>query len=118
MPQVQYLGAWITKKSTAVDLGVLPANFNILRTICEVTEAFNAGTLNQISIGYTGTQEAFATLTTVSSTGRKTMTAGTSQKQSATARKVTVYTNLTGTAPTTGKAYVGIEYILTPTSPA
>ncbi len=117
MPQIQTSGVWVTLTSPTVTIATLPANFDILRTVLEVTVAFDAGGNNNISIGWTGSTQAIATNTSVATTGRKIMTAGSSQKLNTTSQVIRAYYTQSGGAATVGKAYVAIEYILTPPSP-
>lgn len=56
--------------STAVTIGTIPANSQIVDINIDVTTAFNAGTTNTMAVGKTGTTAAFAAATSVASAGR------------------------------------------------
>lgn len=108
---------WVTFANSSIVLGTIPANFFVDRINLHVHTAFNAGTTNQISVGYTGTQEAFGTLTAVGTTGRKTVTMGSLTGLNTTGRDITVYFTQTGSTATTGKAYVEVFLYRIPPTP-
>jgi hypothetical protein len=95
----------------------LPIGANVVRAHLHVLEAFNSDGSDNISIGYTGTLQAFATNTDVSTTGVKTMTLGSEIGYQAVSRAINAYYVNGGTEPTTGKAVVNLEYFINPIVP-
>ena len=56
--------------STAVTIGTIPANAQIIDINIDVTTAFNAGTTNTITVGKSGSAAAYVASTSVGSAGR------------------------------------------------
>lgn len=56
--------------SSAVTIGTIPANAQIVDINIDVTTAFNAGTTNTITVGKSGSAAAYVASTSVSSAGR------------------------------------------------
>jgi len=106
---------WIFKRVTlgspTVVLASPPPGFIEVRKFLHVVTAFNAGTDNNLSFGYTGSQQAFGTNTSVATTGRKSVTDGTASGYNATARVITAYYTQSGSAASTGEAIVGVELV-------
>ena len=100
--------------ATAVTIGTLPANSQIVDINIDVTVAFDAGTTNTVTVGKTGTAAAYVTATSVGSTGRASV--ATTGVYSAWAdsgvgeTNATVTFTQTGTAATAGVARVTIVY--------
>ena len=115
--QANRLAGWVTYSSPTLVLGTLPSNFFIDRINLHVQTAFNAGGNNNLSVGYTGSQQAFGTNTAVSGTGRKSVTMGSSEGLNTTARTVTAYYTQSGGAATTGKAFVEVFFTRVPPTP-
>jgi len=100
--------------TTAVSIGTLPANAQIIDINIDTTTAFNAGTTNTVTVGKTGSAAAFVTATDVGTAGRESVattgvysawaTVGTSDIDA------TVTFAQTGTAATAGAARVTIVY--------
>lgn len=100
--------------TSAVSIGTLPANAQIIDINIDTTTAFNAGTTNTVTVGKTGSAAAFVTATDVGTVGRESVattgvysawaTVGTSDIDA------TVTFAQTGTAATTGAARVTIVY--------
>lgn len=100
--------------TSAVSIGTLPANAQIIDINIDVTTAFNAGTTNTVTVGKTGSAAAFVTATDVGTAGRESVattgvysawaTVGTSDIDA------TVTFAQTGTAATAGAARVTIVY--------
>ena len=100
--------------ATAVSIGTIPANAQIVDINIDTTTAFNAGTTNTVTVGKTGSAAAFVTATDVGTVGRESVattgvysawaTVGTSDIDA------TVTFAQTGTAATTGAARVTIVY--------
>ena len=100
--------------SSAVEIGTLPANAQIVDINIDVTTAFNAATTNTVTVGKTGTAAAYVTSTSVGSAGRASVAStgvysawantGTSDLDA------TVTFSQTGTAASAGAARVTIVY--------
>ena len=100
--------------TTAVTIGTIPANAQIVDINIDVTTAFNAASTNTVTVGKTGSAAAFVTATDVGTAGRESVattgvysawaTVGTSDIDA------TVTYAQTGTAATTGAARVTIVY--------
>jgi hypothetical protein len=56
--------------SSAVTIGTIPANAQIVDIDIDVTTAFNAGTTNTVTVGKSGSAAAFVASTSVGSAGR------------------------------------------------
>lgn len=101
--------------SSAVTIGTIPANAQIINVNIDVTTAFNAGTTNTVTVGKTGSAAAYVTSTSVGSAGRASVATtgvysawanvGTSDVDYA-----TVTFSQTGTAASAGAARVTIVY--------
>ena len=101
--------------SSAVTIGTIPANAQIVDINIDVTTAFNAGTTNTVTVGKTGSAAAYVTSTSVGSAGRASVATtgvysawanvGTSDIDYA-----TVTFSQTGTAASAGAARVTIVY--------
>lgn len=101
--------------SSAVTIGTIPANAQIIDVNIDVTTAFNAGTTNTVTVGKTGSAAAYVTSTSVGSAGRASVATtgvysawanvGTSDVDYA-----TVTFSQTGTAASAGAARVTIVY--------
>ena len=100
--------------TSAVEIGTLPANAQIVDINIDVTTAFNAGTTNTVTVGKTGTANAFVATTSVGSAGRANVaTTGTYSAWADTGSSevtATVSFSQTGTAATAGAARVTIVY--------
>jgi hypothetical protein len=102
--------------TSATNMFAIPAGSQILNVYLDVTEAFNAGTNNSITIKAGATTIASVTATSANiATGRQTLTLA------APATWVNVGTSDlfitstyagTGTAATTGIGYVTVEYVV------
>ena len=101
--------------STAANMFVLPAGAQILNVYLDVTEAFNAGTNNSVTIKVGSTTIASVTATSANiAVGRQTLTlAATTSWVNVTADSfITSTFTGTGTAATTGIGYVTVEYVV------
>jgi hypothetical protein len=107
---LERLQGWVADDATNPSLGTLPADSYVVNVRIQVTELFNSDGDDLISVGYDADNIAFATTTDVSTTGIKTVTLGSLAGYNATARSVEAYYTDTGSAPTTGKALVILEY--------
>jgi hypothetical protein len=100
--------------TAAVSIGTLPANAQIVDIYIDTTTAFNAATTNTVTVGKTGTANAFVTATSVTSLGRASVaTTGTYSAWADTGSAeldATVTFSQTGTAATTGAARVTIVF--------
>jgi len=100
--------------STAVSIGTLPANAQIVDINIDVTTAFDAAGTDTVTVGKTGSAAAFVTSTSVASAGRASV--ATTGVYSAWANigttdvDATVTFTQTGTAATAGAARVTIVY--------
>lgn len=102
--------------STATNMFALPAGAQLLQIYLDVTEAFNAGTNNTITIKVGSTTVASVTATSANiTTGRQTLTlAAPATWINVGASDVFVTSTFTGTgtAATTGIATVTAEYVV------
>jgi hypothetical protein len=100
--------------ASAVSIGTLPANAQIVDINIDVTTAFDAGTTNTVTVGKTGTAAAYVASTSVGGAGRASV--ATTGVYSAWANTGTadldaiVTFGQTGTAATAGAARVTIVY--------
>ena len=89
----------------------------VVRVNVHVTEAFNSDGGDTLVIGHPDNTDGYGESVDVSSTGVKTVTLGSDIGYDATNREVqAVYSN-GGTEPTTGKAYIVIEFMPSPPQP-
>jgi hypothetical protein len=112
-----YLAGWLTSGTQNITLGVLPIAAYVVRVHIHCTTAFNAGGSDEIRVGYDADEDAYATLTDVSTSGVKTVTAGAGIGYDTTARSVEAYFVNTGAEPSAGRALVIVEYFLNPVVP-
>jgi len=101
--------------STATNMFAIPAGAQILNVYLDVTEAFNAGTNNTITIKVGSTTIASVTATSANiAVGRQTLTlaATASWVNVAADSFITSTFTGTGTAATTGIGYVTVEYVV------
>jgi hypothetical protein len=123
-PTVERVGGWLADNIQGVinlGPGKLPPNSLVLRAGIVVTEAFNSDGTDMIRVGGSGNADRYVGNTDVSTTGSKTPAAGSSATPPAVSAggDVVTATYLNGgSEPTTGKAYVWLEYIVTPAAPA
>jgi uncharacterized membrane protein len=100
--------------TSAVSIGTLPANAQIVDINIDVTTAFNAGTTNTVTVGKTGSAAAYVTSTSVGSAGRASVAStGVYSAWADTGSAeldATVTFSQTGTAATAGVARVTIVY--------
>ncbi len=102
--------------TTATNMFALPAGAQILDVYLDVTEAFNAGTNNSITIKVGSTTIASVTATSANiTTGRQTLTLAAPSTWvnigTADAFVTSTYAG-TGTAATTGIGYVTVQYVV------
>jgi hypothetical protein len=102
--------------TTATNMFALPAGAQILDVYLDVTEAFNAGTNNSITIKVGSTTIASVTATSANiTTGRQTLTLAAPATWvnigTADAFVTSTYAG-TGTAATTGIGYVTVQYVV------
>jgi uncharacterized membrane protein len=101
--------------ASAVTIGTIPANAQIVTIHIDVTTAFNAGTTNTVTVGTTGSAAAYVASTSVGATGRASVaTTGVysawANVGSTDVNYATVTFSQTGTAATAGSAIVTILY--------
>ena len=100
--------------SSAVTIGTLPVNSQIVDVNIDVTTAFNAATTNTMTVGTSGSAAAYVASTSVGSAGRASV--ATTGVYSAWADSgnsevtVTATYSQTGTAATAGSARVTVVY--------
>lgn len=116
MSTVQVRSGWITKDKQTLDLGPLRDPRDVVRVHIHVTQAFNSDGSDQISVGHETDDDAYATATDVSSTGIKTPSAGTGVGFDGTERNLIASYANSGTEPTTGKAFIAVEFLPAPPS--
>lgn len=108
--RLERLEGWVADNAQNPSLGTLPASTYVTNVRLQVTEAFNSDGADEIKVGYDADDDAYITLTDVSSTGIKTPTLGTLAGYNGTSRAVEAYYVNGGTEPTTGKAIVIVEF--------
>jgi hypothetical protein len=107
-------GTFAYTDSSAVTIGTIPANAQIVNINIDVTTAFNAASTNTVTVGKSGSAAAFVASTSVGSAGRASV--ATTGVYSAWADvgssevPVTATYSQTGTAATAGAARVTIVY--------
>lgn len=106
----EFLHAWISHEAQTVLIGKLPDYAYVIDVHIQVTEAFNSGGTDNVTVGWTGTTNALATDTDVATTGIKTVTLGANVGYNAAGQDVNAYYANGGTEPTTGKALVVVEF--------
>lgn len=104
------LVAWVADSATNPSLGTLPADSYVSAVHLDVTEAFDSDGTDAITVGYDADPDAFATAVDVSTTGVKSVTLGAEAGYVGAARAAEAYYTAGGSAPTTGKALVLLEY--------
>lgn len=112
---VEYSDLSSSPATVTVTLGKIPKNAIPLNCHCDVETKFNSGGTDIITIGTADDPDKFVASIDVSSTGRKALTLLDMQEPLSTTEDteiVAVYTS-TGTAPTTGKAHVTLEFSMT-----
>jgi hypothetical protein len=100
--------------SSAVTIGTIPANAQIVNINIDVTTAFDAGSTNTMTVGKSGSAAAFVASTSVGSAGRASVaTTGVYSAWAdvgASQVPVTATYGQTGTAASAGAARVTIVY--------
>jgi len=115
---VHRVAGWVTHAATTLTLSQIPANHVVLRQGIYVAEAFNSDGTDQIKGGRSGDDDAYATLTDVSTTGVKTPTSGAEIGLYSNSARTPIFTYVAGgSAASTGKALCWIEYMLVPVQP-
>lgn len=109
-PELQTMQVWLADDVQVATMGELPPNSYVMNVRLQVTEGFDSDGTDEISVGYDGSTEAFATLTDVTMTGIKAVILGAEAGRVGTARTVKAYYVNGGTEPTQGKALVILEY--------
>ena len=99
---------------TQLEIGTVPANAQVLRTVISVTAAFNAGTTNVLIVGTTGDDDALVAAagvdeTAVAVTSVAPATLAGVLSTSAATPIFAKYTQ-TGTAASAGSAIITVEY--------
>lgn len=108
---------WVTYGRQTVNLGILPADTYILRAHVHVTEAFNSGGTDTVTVGNDVDPDAIVTSVDVSTTGIKSVTLGVNAGYNGSAQPLKIFYSNGGGEPTTGAALVIIETAKTPSSP-
>lgn len=122
-PQVQTQGIertlkiWVEDGQQNPTLGNIPANAWVTEVRISVTQAFNSDGSDEIRVGYDSDEDAYATLTAVNTTGKKSVTLGAGANYDTTARVAEAYYVNGGSEPTAGKAIVILKYDRLPPSP-
>jgi len=106
-----YRSASITYADSSVELGLIPSGATIVATIVNVSEAFNAGTTNVLTVGYGA---SFDELVAAADVNESSATKQAVFKSLTLTADKTVYIKYayTGTAPTTGEATVTVIFSL------
>lgn len=116
----EYPEGWCTHEAATdtVTLGTLPANAIVLDVYVWVQEAFNSDAADNLIIGYTADDNAYATTVDVSTTGVKAVTLGTTSRTvDATSRTVVAYYDDAGSDATTGEVHVVVEWMQATVNP-
>lgn len=114
---VQSLSAWITKDRQTVSLGSFRTPRDVLRVRVWREQAFNSDGSDLLDIGYVGSEDAYAANVDLAGTGLATVTLGSGVGFDDTSRELQATYTAGGSAPTTGKALIIIEFIPSPPSP-
>jgi len=111
---VNYLRAPITfgiGTAGIVSVGTLPAGCLVLRAYVVVSTVFNFGTNNLVKIGITGADTTYGASVSLTTLGTVAATLGSTANVATASDTLVIATSLcTGTAGTTGQAYVVVEY--------
>ncbi len=117
LPKCQ--AGWVSDSSTTWVGKQIPANHVVLRRSVEVTEAFDSDGTDLIRVGHDTDDDAYSQDVDVSAVGLKSLTDGVDIGEfSAAARTPQASYAAGGSAATTGKALVLVEYLLVPAAPA
>ena len=108
---INRMSVWISKDFQNPELGILPPNSFVVAAHLHVTEAFNSDGTDFIQCGYDADQDFVFANTDVSTTGVKSGGLGAASGYNSTARRLEVYYSNGGSEPTTGKAFVIVEYM-------
>jgi hypothetical protein len=108
--QADSISVWVADDAQNPSIGVIPANSFVVAVHLHVTEAFDSDGTDEIEVGYGADNNAYATLTDVSTTGVKAVTLGVDEGYSGTERAAEAYYVNGGSEPTVGKALVVIEF--------
>lgn len=104
----------IAYSNGTVNIGTLPANSQIVNIHIDVTTAFNAGTNNNITVGFNGSTAAYVTATSAASAGRLSVATTGVYSAWANTGSSDLVANVTyaqsGTAASAGAAQVTIIY--------
>lgn len=114
--QVHYLRSLFNYNDSDVasrKIGTIPAGSNILRTNYVISTAFNAGTTNTISVGFTSSGTDLVNAQAAGSATANTVTQAPSGKAlvGTTDQDIYAYVSMTGTAATAGVGEVIVEYV-------
>lgn len=112
--QTHHLAIEITKDNFASrKMGTLPAGAAIVRAGAVVSEAFNAGTTNTFQIGSTsGGSEIVSSAVSLAAAAIPAGTIVFAAAKPAVDTDIYFTSGITGTAPTTGKATIFLEYFV------
>ena len=116
---IQVAQAWLVLATPTQAIVTMPADALVLSVDVWVQEAFNAGTTNLLTIGFTADPDYYMDDLDVTAVGVKTPIATAIIKTiDATERAMVAYYTETGGAATTGKALITITYVETTGIPA
>jgi len=102
---------WVDDGHTTMLLGKLPAFSYILNVHVHVVEAFNSDAADTLTVGWTADTDALVTALDVSTTGVKSPTLGANNGYNSSEQEVNAYYTAGGSAATTGKAIVLVEFV-------
>ena len=102
-----------TDDGTSVTVGVLPPNAIVTKAYVHVATAFNGGTTNTVSLGYSGAATAYASAVALGTVGviQSTTLATSTGAQNSTAKTVLAAVTSTASA-STGAGTVVVQYII------
>lgn len=104
----------VTAAKKTPTMGFLRDPRAVLRARVEVLEAFNSDGTDLLVVGHADNDDGYITSIDVSTTGVKTATLGSDIAYDATPRAVIAKYTAGGTAPTTGRVVITLEYVRLP----
>ena len=114
MPALQTLSGFLTSSKQTLTLGSFREPRKVLRAHIEVITGFNGSGTDQIRIGHNTDDDAYVTLTDVSSAGILSVTLGSGVGYDSTPREVIAQYVAGGGQPTQGSVIVTLEILFCP----
>lgn len=104
----------VTAAKNTPTMGFFRDPRKVLRAHVEVLEAFNSNGTDLLVVGHADNDDGYIASIDVSTTGVKTVTLGSDIAYDSTPRAVIAKYTASGSAPTTGKVVITIEYVRLP----